>query len=238
MRHANSEESSSQSFILPPKNQVATGLRDMDNWAMLEDVKSNDAFPDPEAGTVAILDSTAGSHELVMVLPWPLHARALYFPPPTTLQKVALSWHEAPSPNGVTIIFTNVENYSKTKISEEQTGGGEVFAGAVRLLQQIVRSELLQHNGYEVEGEEVNFVLAFRSPVEAVSFAAAVQVSLVNAGWSSEVLDTLWGCEYGSGPGRVAFRGMRLAIGMCTGDAIRTHPCERTGRMEYFGPLL
>eukprot|EP00873_Tetraselmis_striata_P029256 jgi/Tetstr1/449520/TSEL_036608.t1 len=38
--------------------------------------------------------------------------------------------------------------------------------------------------------------------------------------------------------GEVSFRGPRLAIGMCTGNAMRVQPCLRTGKMEYYGPIM
>ena len=173
-----------------------------------------------------------------MVLPWPLLARALYFPEPTTTRRLTLPWHLAPSPAGVTIMFTAIEKYSKLKAAEEQVGNSGVLEAACRLLQRVVRSKLEEHEGYEVEGEATNFVLAFGCPAKAVAFATDVQVALVHAPWSNKVLDSTWGCEYRSASGSVLFRGPRLAVGMCTDDAVRAQPSDRTGRMEYFGPIM
>ena len=33
-------------------------------------------------------------------------------------------------------------------------------------------------------------------------------------------------------------KGLRVAMGMATGQCLKMKPCARTGRAEYFGPLL
>ena len=96
----------------------------------------------------------------------------------------------------------------------------------------------MQHHGYEVEGEDGNFVCAFHSPVDAVPFAVAIQEGLLQVNWSEELLSSKWCNEERTADGKLSFRGMRLAIGMCTGNAMRAQPCVRTGKMEYYGPIM
>jgi class 3 adenylate cyclase len=56
--------------------------------------------------------------------------------------------------------------------------------------------------------------------------------------WSPEVLSTHWACEHFDHNGSKIFCGPRIAIGMSTMDASRVQTCDRTGRMEYFGPVM
>ena len=93
-------------------------------------------------------------------------------------------------------------------------------------------------DGYEVEGEGSNFVCAFDSPDAAVRFSLQLQLNLMQLDWPPEVLDNQWTCEQFGFEGEKIFGGPRVAIGMSTGDATKWQPCDRTGRIEYFGPVL
>ena len=101
-----------------------------------------------------------------------------------------------------------------------------------------VRYQLQEHKGYEVEGEQGNFVCAFHTAADAVKFSVVIQEELLHVNWSEELLCSKWGYEQRTGDGEVSFRGLRLSIGMCTGNALRMQPCIRTGRMEYYGPIM
>lgn len=101
-----------------------------------------------------------------------------------------------------------------------------------------VRSELHRHKGYEVEVEEANFVAAFRCAHDAAMFGMACQTTLVKVHWDPLLLAQPWAAMQMSPSGEVSFRGPRLAIGMCTGNAMRVQPCLRTGKMEYYGPIM
>ena len=96
----------------------------------------------------------------------------------------------------------------------------------------------MQHKGYEVEGEDGNFVCAFHTPADAVPFAIAIQEALLQVNWSEDLLSTKWCHEQRTANGELSFRGMRLSVGMCTGNALRVQPCVRTGKMEYYGPIM
>lgn len=93
-------------------------------------------------------------------------------------------------------------------------------------------------NGYEVEGEDGNFVIAFHLSLDAVCFGNLVQLRLLDAEWSPELLSLAWCHEQVTADGSVSFRGMRLSVGMCTGNAMRVQPCMRTSKMEYYGPIM
>ena len=235
------QDSRSIGKILPPTGAAKTLSRMDSMWAVQSSMTGSSSMSVDDAATAADTaadELEASICELVMVSPWPLMARVPFFPRPTTKSQVSPAWHEAPKAAGVTILFTTIPGFSKIQEKEQGSGRGDALAAAVRTLQRVVRAKLLEHGGYEAEGEGVNFVAAFHSPVEAVAFSAAVQAGLLSAPWSSEVLDTSWGCVYCSASGQVTYRGLRLAVGMCTGDAVLALPSERTGRMEYFGPLM
>jgi hypothetical protein len=108
----------------------------------------------------------------------------------------------------------------------------------VLLLHAQVRGTLHEHAGYEVEGEDGCFVCAFHTPEEAVEFGVELQRRLLEAAWSPEILRNKH-CRPVSGKdGQVVLRGPRVKVGMCTADAEQAQPSPRTGRMEYFGPIM
>lgn len=192
--------------------------------------------PNHEPVDASIFDGTR-THELAMVAPWPLMQRVLYFPPPTTKKRVTPPWHEAPEALGVTILFTKIEDTKKIKQWGQQTNS-RALTRAISVLQRVARACLAENNGYEMEESEGDFVACFRSPANALNFSTSLQLKLVKAPWDSEVLMTWWGCEHRLHSGMVIFRGPRVAVGMCTGDALRAQPSDRTGRVEYYGPLM
>jgi adenylate cyclase len=106
------------------------------------------------------------------------------------------------------------------------------------LLVSQVRIELMDADGYEVEGEKGNFVCAFSKPEAAIQFALKLQENLMTVNWSSDVLATKYACEQFGMDGSRIHCGPRTAIGMSTMNASRVQTCERTGRMEYFGPVM
>eukprot|EP00873_Tetraselmis_striata_P036141 jgi/Tetstr1/456405/TSEL_043139.t1 len=171
--------------------------------------------------------------ELVMLLPWPLKSRAMYYPPINSIKSLTPSWDAAPPSEGVTIMFMFLEGAAELKRLAK-----DAAAEALWRLQSVVRNQLVLHNGYEVEVEKGNFVCAFRDACDSIKFATAVNILLMDMSWGSEVLAQPWGCEQRNAANEVIFRGLRLSIGMCTGDAMRVQPCMRTGKMEYYGPIM
>uniref|UniRef100_A0A061RW70 Adenylate cyclase n=1 Tax=Tetraselmis sp. GSL018 TaxID=582737 RepID=A0A061RW70_9CHLO len=177
------------------------------------------------------------AHELVMVVPWPLKARALCYPPVSSIKPLTPSWDQAPAAENVTILFTFIESWNKLK-SWDKTQEPGTLADDVRSLQAVVRYNLVIHNGYEVEGEDGNFVCAFHAAFDALRFSVAVQKSLLEVEWSSRLLSSKWGFEERTASGKIAFRGFRVLMGMCSGNAMRVQPCARTARIEYYGPIM
>jgi len=81
-------------------------------------------------------------------------------------------------------------------------------------------------------------VCAFSSPEAALRFSLQLQEDLVLLNWSPQVLATPWASETANEDGKKVFRGPRVAMGMSTGKASRSQICKRTGRMEFYGPVL
>mmetsp|Transcript_16726 Transcript_16726/g.46744 ORF Transcript_16726/g.46744 Transcript_16726/m.46744 type:complete len:1275 (-) Transcript_16726:82-3906(-) len=173
--------------------------------------------------------------ELIQVVPLAIRARAKYFPAPSSLEKMAAAFSDAPSARGVTIVFAWADQLKEVRNWSEKMGAvaSDLF---VRLLQDL----LVAHSGYKVECEHGStFLLAFANPLQALHWALDVQLKLLEVEWpgrllmhpaAAEVMDPL--------TGKAIFRGLRCGIGMCTGDAKLIQPCPRTGRAEYFGPIM
>jgi adenylate cyclase len=89
-----------------------------------------------------------------------------------------------------------------------------------------------------MEGEEGNFVCAFQRSLDALVFANELQLVLVELPWSAQLLGSPMACPHYSVGGRLVFRGLRVKVGMCSGTPSRVQVSPRTGRMEYFGPIL
>lgn len=101
-----------------------------------------------------------------------------------------------------------------------------------------LRTVLLENNGYEVEGEGGNFVCAFHSPLDSLRFGVALQQQLLHVAWDEELTSMKEAREVRDGDGALRYKGLRMAVGMCTGQARRMQPSERTGKIEYYGPLM
>ena len=93
----------------------------------------------------------------------------------------------------------------------------------------VIRQFMIDHDGYECNEDNGEFMVAFKSPVRACYWAIAVHISFLKMDWSKEpkaVSDALK--ELGS----------LLGIGIHSGipEAIRPHAL--TGRADYFGSFV
>ena len=71
-----------------------------------------------------------------------------------------------------------------------------------------------------------------------MQFAVQMQDALMRVEWDEALLKTPWANEQRRPDGVLLFRGLRMSVGMCTGDARRVQPSVRTGRQEYYGPIM
>ncbi|CAG0927438.1 partial Putative HTH-type transcriptional regulator, partial [Planctomycetaceae bacterium] len=118
------------------------------------------------------------------------------------------------APTGtVTLVFTDIQD--STPLWERH---GPRFEDCLKLHNEIMRSQIGAHGGYEVKTEGDAFMVAFARATDAARFAFAAQLALHAAPWPPEV-------------GEVFVR-----MGLHTGEPIATP--DTNGRMDYFGPAV
>ncbi len=101
-----------------------------------------------------------------------------------------------------------------------------------------MRANIRKFDGYEVEGEDCNFVVSFSSAASAVEFGAAVQAASTCTAWDDDVVSMKYFQPVKNRNNEIVLNGPRLQIGMCSGTPARVQSCLRTGRMEYFGTIM
>jgi PAS domain S-box-containing protein len=170
-----------------------------------------------------------GKHEVIEIVPNSLSDRE--FGPIRTVRQVTASYKETPS-GTVTFGFTYIEG-AKALCQWNEA----LFRDALELHNRTIRAALAEFAGYEVRELDGQFLLAFGSSLRAVQCALACQKALVRLHWDSQLLQHSAACKKVVG-GSVAFRGLRVQIGLCTGPVVERKPCRRTGRAEYFGSVL
>jgi len=197
------------------------------------------ADPADPLGLVDYEDKLMIAVELVALVPLALKARQRCFPNLNTMEMLAPGFYDAPSPARVTILFIFIERWQHLlNWSERNPVRQMVLADTKKLYNLHVRAALHAHGGYEVEGEDGCFVCAFGTPEEAVEFSVRLQNGLSQAGWNPELLRSKHCCRINNQEGDVVLAGPRSKIGMCTSDAEHAQPSPRTGKMEYFGPIM
>ncbi|KJE92954.1 hypothetical protein CAOG_03826 [Capsaspora owczarzaki ATCC 30864] len=146
------------------------------------------------------------------------------------LQKIS---PEVSPPTGtVTIVFTHVAH-----VTELWEANHTAMYNATKIHNDLVRTSLRFQHGYEVRTEGASFLGVFQNVVDAVQWCAILQMKLVAATWPSDILDMEHCKQVRSSSGRLLFSGLRVGIGMHTGEV----GCELdnvTERMEYFGPAV
>eukprot|EP00873_Tetraselmis_striata_P019289 jgi/Tetstr1/439553/TSEL_027982.t1 len=134
----------------------------------------------------------------------------------------------------VTILFTFIENWTQLEALERSSASSVgVLSYCLELHDSLVRTLLLEHNGY---GGRVARTAASCAPSRSPSthgVQVALQEGLLHADWHPDVLTTPWACEQLTA--RAAAAEPRPAG---RGNARRYQPSMRTGRMEYFGPIM
>jgi hypothetical protein len=101
----------------------------------------------------------------------------------------------------------------------------------------VIRSTLLSFRGYECRGGNGKFFIAFHHPFDAFRWCLVVQTILLRVPWDEKLLQQPQACNMTAGH-RVTFKGLRVTMGIVSGEATYMKPCQRTGRAEYFGQVL
>ena len=132
----------------------------------------------------------------------------------------------------VTLIFTDVQG--STGIWENSPN---VMRGALAIHDTLMRETLEMMGGYEVKTEGDAFMVAFADPLVALQWCLTVQERLTAAQWPPELLGLTDAAEVFDSHGRPIFRGLRVRMGIHAGVP-ECKPDPKTGRMDYFGPMV
>ena len=126
------------------------------------------------------------------------------------------------------IVFTDIQ--SSTKIWEADLNW---MKHALKIHNNVMRTNISKHNGYEVKTIGDAFMVAFDTAAEACQFALDAQEGLYNADWPEPTCDLPSLCTSVEG----AWKGLRTRMGVHVGDVdIENNPI--TGRADYFGPTV
>ena len=132
------------------------------------------------------------------------------------------------APEGrVAIVITDVQSSTKLWAVDEL-----MMSSATALHDHVIRTEIANHNGYEITTEGDAFQIAFPSSDSAVRFCIAVQSSLVAAKWSETLAQHVDAAIECKGPDKVR-AGLRVRMGIDVGWCDRRlHSTTRTFRYK------
>ncbi|GLD94499.1 hypothetical protein PINS_up003110 [Pythium insidiosum] len=132
-------------------------------------------------------------------------------------------------------VFTDIEASSALWALAEDGA----MAKATDIHDNILRTSLLQHRGYEITTCGDSFQLVFLTIKDAVSYCMDVQLQLLTAPWPKELQNILPATKRQRYGHRLVFNGLRVRMGIHDADASDgTLVCMRhamTGKMTYTG---
>ncbi|KAH6898978.1 phosphatase 2C-domain-containing protein [Thelonectria olida] len=140
---------------------------------------------------------------------------------------------EIPAPTGnVSIVFTDIKN--STNLWEMYPSA---MRSAIKLHNEVMRRQLRRIGGYEVKTEGDAFMVSFPTATSALLWTFAVQMSLLEVQWPSEVLNSVSCQPVYDKDNALIFKGLSVRMGIHYGDCVsETDPVTR--RMDYFGPMV
>jgi len=191
--------------------------------------ESMDELPGEKSGFDVSDENCA---ELFMLLPYTLLRRIRSIDELATERQVSPGYFQAPQKESATICFTSVAGIGS--LAQDYP---EEAKDAVAMLCKCIRTLLAEHGGYECEEHKGDFMVAFTSAKDCVSWATATQAALLQVAWPEEILYHP-SCQTWQMGSRIIFHGPRLSVGMAHGTVIKKIPNPSTGRADYFGPLL
>ena len=148
----------------------------------------------------------------------------------STLQRLDA---EVPAPTGlIAIVFTDIK--SSTNLWETYPAA---MRSAIKLHNELMRRQLRIIGGFEVKTEGDAFMVSFPTATSALLWALTVQLSLLEAEWPAEMLNSVF-CQptYDDGSNLI-FRGLSVRMGIHWGEPL-CEPDPITRRMDYYGPMV
>ena len=142
----------------------------------------------------------------------------------------------APSPElpPVTVAFAVLEGLGAARSKDASAA-----KTLIESTSHVLRVVLLRFGGYWCQSGDGNWMYAFRSASDALSFALAAQIALLQYPWSKEVLALDVCCEAApDAQGCPTLRGPRVNVGVYEGVPSMVVPHPSMGRADYFGPLV
>jgi class 3 adenylate cyclase len=118
-------------------------------------------------------------------------------------------------------------------------GDGRIMQQATEVHDDVLRSLLAPHRGYEITTAGDSFQLAFHTIREAVSYCLAVQTKLLTAKWPAGLNGLVPATKKQRVGHRLLFRGLRVRMGvhdaMGSDGALVNRVHAVTGKMTYTG---
>lgn len=114
----------------------------------------------------------------------------------------------------------------------------EAMQTALTIHDNIIRSELVHFDGYEVKTLGDGFLASFSTPESALQFCLSTQKKLQDVAWPREILDFALQSAYWSGSAMYRTRGLRVRMGIHFGAPFACSTNQLTGRMDYYGYMV
>ncbi|KAK9834423.1 hypothetical protein WJX74_001487 [Apatococcus lobatus] len=136
----------------------------------------------------------------------------------------------------VTLVMTDIEG--STSLWE---WNDKVMDQALTIHDSILRSMLGKHYGFEVTTEGDAFTMVFHDAIDAVHWALATQIALLQAPWPSPLLEHPKACEEwyeGEDGSHLLFRGIRVRMAINTGKPSCVSAHKVTRQLEYSGSVV
>jgi class 3 adenylate cyclase len=138
-----------------------------------------------------------------------------------------------PPQGEVTLVFTDVEGSTV-----QWEWDADSMAVAIRVHNDLLRSLLHEHGGYEVKTEGDAFMCAFADPFVAVRWCLDAQEKLLGAKWPEKIFEhDKSKVVVSNATSQVLYKGLRVRMGVHTGRPSNEED-PVTGRMDYFGPMV
>ncbi|MBF0548295.1 MAG: tetratricopeptide repeat protein [Candidatus Riflebacteria bacterium] len=139
---------------------------------------------------------------------------------------------ESPPVGLVTLVFTDVQG--STGLWENAP---DVMRSALATHDSVMRETIDTIGGYEVKTEGDAFMVAFGDPISAIKWCLTVQERLMAAEWPPQLFGLTDAAKVLDTHGRPIFCGLRVRMGIHSGIP-ECKPDPKTGRMDYFGPMV
>lgn len=169
-------------------------------------------------------------HDDAHVIPTRRGRRPKEGPLDSTLQRLEA---EVPAPTGfLAIVFTDIKG--STNLWETYP---LAMRSAIKLHNDVMRRQLRRIGGFEVKTEGDAFMVSFPTATSALLWCFAVQTSLLEVDWPSEMLNSITCAPVYDKDNNLIFKGLSVRMGVHWGEPLsELDPVTR--RMDYYGPMV